>query len=208
MKDIQDDRTAADRPAAVRDAACDHVHIARLHHLAIVADPHLKPPLDDHPALLVRVAVSRHFAAGRQLDVTEHDVLARKRFHHHAFGNLFPAQFLRGRKVAGHGAASEPHTDFTVNANGTLNLLEAARRHKPDATFIFCSTNKVYGDRPNSLPLQDLETRLELPEEHEYYDGIPVSMSIDRCLHSLFGASKVAADVLVQEYGRYFGIKT
>jgi CDP-paratose 2-epimerase len=105
-------------------------------------------------------------------------------------------------------AASEPHTDFSVNANGTLNLLEATRRHKPDATFIFCSTNKVYGDRPNSLPLLELETRLELPEDHDYFDGIPVSMSIDGCLHSLFGASKAAADLLVQEYGRYFDMPT
>jgi CDP-paratose 2-epimerase len=105
-------------------------------------------------------------------------------------------------------AATEPQTDFTVNANGTLNLLEATRRHKPDATFIFCSTNKVNGDRPNSLPLVELETRLELPEEHEYYSGIPISMSIDQCLHSLFGASKASADLLVQEYGRYFDMPT
>jgi CDP-paratose 2-epimerase len=105
-------------------------------------------------------------------------------------------------------AASEPQTDFTVNANGTLNLLEATRRHRPDATFVFCSTNKVYGDRPNFLPLVELETRLELPEEHEYHGGIPVTMPIDRCLHSLFGASKAAADLLVQEYGRYFDMPT
>ena len=105
-------------------------------------------------------------------------------------------------------AATEPRTDFTVNANGTLNLLEATRTHKPDATFIFCSSNKVYGDRPNSLPLVELPTRLELPEDHEYYGGVPVSMSIDRSLHSLFGASKAAADLLVQEYGRYFDIPT
>jgi CDP-paratose 2-epimerase len=105
-------------------------------------------------------------------------------------------------------AASEPHTDFTINANGTLNLLEATRRHKPDATFIFASTNKVYGDRPNALPLLDLETRLELPEDHQYYGGIPTSMSIDHTLHSLFGASKAAADLLVQEYGRYFDMPT
>jgi CDP-paratose 2-epimerase len=105
-------------------------------------------------------------------------------------------------------AASEPITDFTINANGTLNLLEATRTHKPEATFVFCSTNKVYGDRPNLLPLVELETRLELPEEHEYYEGIPVSMPIDRSLHSLFGVSKAAADLLVQEYGRYFGIPT
>jgi CDP-paratose 2-epimerase len=105
-------------------------------------------------------------------------------------------------------AAQEPLTDFTINANGTLNLLEATRRHAPDATFVFASTNKVYGDRPNSLPLVELGTRLELPEEHRYYGGIDTSMSIDETLHSLFGASKVAADILVQEYGRYFGLAT
>jgi CDP-paratose 2-epimerase len=105
-------------------------------------------------------------------------------------------------------AASEPLTDFTVNANGTLNLLEATRRHKPGATFIYTSTNKVYGDRPNSLPLIETETRLELPEDHRYHRGIDTSMSIDSCLHSLFGASKAAADLLVQEYGRYFGMST
>jgi CDP-paratose 2-epimerase len=105
-------------------------------------------------------------------------------------------------------AASDPHTDFTINANGTLNLLEATRKLSPDATFVFASTNKVYGDRPNSLPLVENETRLELPEEHEYYNGIPTSMPIDQSLHSLFGVSKAAADLLVQEYGRYFGIPT
>jgi CDP-paratose 2-epimerase len=105
-------------------------------------------------------------------------------------------------------AASEPLTDFTINANGTLNLLEATRRHKPEATFVFTSTNKVYGDRPNFLPLEERPTRLELPEEHRYYGGIDTTMSIDECLHSLFGASKVAADVLVQEYGRYFELPT
>jgi CDP-paratose 2-epimerase len=105
-------------------------------------------------------------------------------------------------------AATEPATDFTINANGTLNMLEATRHHKPDATFIFTSTNKVYGDRPNSLPLEEIETRLELPDDHRYFGGVDTSMSIDDSLHSLFGASKVAADVLVQEYGRYFGMST
>ena len=100
-------------------------------------------------------------------------------------------------------AAQDPHTDFAVNAVGTLNLLEAARVHCPDATFIFMSTNKVYGNRPNALPLVDTGTRLELPADHEYHGGIPTSMSIDRCMHSVFGASKVAADVMVQEYERY-----
>jgi CDP-paratose 2-epimerase len=105
-------------------------------------------------------------------------------------------------------AASDPQTDFTVNANGTLNLLEATRRHCPEATFIFCSTNKVYGDLPNSLPLVELELRLELPDDHQYHRGIDTSMSIDRSTHSLFGVSKVAADLAVQEYGRYFDMPT
>ena len=106
-------------------------------------------------------------------------------------------------------AAREPLTDFTVNANGTLNLLEVTRRHCPDAVFIFTSTNKVYGDRPNTLPLVELEQRWEIAEDHPYYKrGIDESMSIDSTLHSIFGASKVAADVMVQEYGRYFGMKT
>ena len=105
-------------------------------------------------------------------------------------------------------AATEPLTDFAVNASGTINLLEATRLHSPDATFIFTSTNKVYGDRPNSLPLRELHTRLELPRDHEYYEGVPSTMSIDRSLHSLFGASKAAADLTVQEYGRYFGMPT
>jgi CDP-paratose 2-epimerase len=105
-------------------------------------------------------------------------------------------------------AASDAQTDFGVNANGTMNLLEAVRHHKPEATFIFMSTNKVYGDHPNRLPLYETETRLELPEDHEYFDGIDTSMSIDHCTHSLFGVSKIAADVMVQEYGRYFGMPT
>lgn len=105
-------------------------------------------------------------------------------------------------------AAGEPITDFTVNANGTSCLLEATRRFAPEAVFIYMSTNKVYGDRPNQLPLVELETRWELDPSHEYARGIPETMSIDGTLHSLFGASKVAADILVQEYGRYFGMKT
>ncbi len=105
-------------------------------------------------------------------------------------------------------AASEPQTDFSVNANGTMNVLQATRDFAPDATFIFMSTNKVYGDRPNLLPLVETDTRLELPETHEYYDGIPTAMSLDGSTHSLFGVSKAAADLMVQEYGRYFGIPT
>lgn len=105
-------------------------------------------------------------------------------------------------------AASDPHTDFSINAGGTLSLLQAARTHAPDVPFIFCSTNKVYGDRPNFLPLGETETRLELPDDHKYHGGIPVSMSIDLCMHSLFGVSKASADLMVQEYGRYFDMPT
>ena len=106
-------------------------------------------------------------------------------------------------------AAREPITDFTVNANGTLNLLEATRRFCPDAAFIFTSTNKVYGDAPNELPLIELDTRWEIDETHPYREfGIDESLRIDQCKHSLFGASKVAGDILAQEYGRYFDLKT
>jgi len=105
-------------------------------------------------------------------------------------------------------AAREPQTDFGVNALGTLNLLEAAREHAADAPFIFCSTNKVYGDTPNLLPLEEREKRLELPESHRYHRGVDTTMSIDRSTHSLFGVSKAAADLLVQEYGRYFEMPT
>jgi CDP-paratose 2-epimerase len=106
-------------------------------------------------------------------------------------------------------AAREPVVDFSVNALGTLNLLEATRKHAPEAAFIFTSTNKVYGDQPNALPLVERETRWEVAPDHRYAaTGIDESMSIDNTLHSLFGASKVAADVLVQEYGRYFGLRS
>ena len=91
---------------------------------------------------------------------------------------------------------------------GTLNLLEAAREHTPDATFIFTSTNKVYGDRPNFLPLVETDTRLELPEDHRWFGGIDLEMPIDTCTHSIFGVSKAAADLMVQEYGRYFDMPT
>jgi CDP-paratose 2-epimerase len=106
-------------------------------------------------------------------------------------------------------AAKAPFVDFSINAVGTLNLLEATRQYCPDACFIFTSTNKVYGDTPNRLPLIEQSTRWELRDDHPYRQhGIDESMSLDQTMHSLFGASKVAADVLVQEYGRYFGMKT
>jgi CDP-paratose 2-epimerase len=149
--------------------------------------------------------------------------LGKQYTHHHAdirddqgLGRIFKAY---GRDIALviHTAAQpshdwavrEPLTDFSVNANGTLNVLECARQHCPDAVFIFTSTNKVYGDTPNRLPLIEQETRWEIDPGHPYAEhGIPESMSIDQSKHSLFGASKTAADVLVQEYGRYFGMKT
>jgi CDP-paratose 2-epimerase len=106
-------------------------------------------------------------------------------------------------------AASDPMTDFTVNASATLVLLELARAHCPDAPFLYLSTNKVYGDTPNRLPLVELETRWELAESHPFAaHGIDETMSIDHTTHSLFGVSKAAADLMVQEFGRYFGMKT
>ncbi|MDR1974129.1 MAG: NAD-dependent epimerase/dehydratase family protein [Bacteroidales bacterium] len=104
-------------------------------------------------------------------------------------------------------AAKEPLTDFAVNAIGTSNMLENTRLYAPNAVFIFTSTNKVYGDLPNYLPLVELENRWEIDQNHHYFkEGIDEYMSIDQSKHSLFGASKVAADVLAQEYGRYFGM--
>ena len=105
-------------------------------------------------------------------------------------------------------AAQEPITDFTVNANGTLVLLECYRKFSPGAVFIYTSTNKVYGDRPNELPLVELAKRWEIAPGHRFQQGIDESMSIDNTLHSIFGASKLAADVLVQEYGKYFHLPT
>ncbi len=106
-------------------------------------------------------------------------------------------------------AAGDPFSDFTVNANGTLVMLDLTRHYCPQAVFIFTSTNKVYGDTPNRLPLVELEKRWEVDEPHHYHEkGIDEKMSIDHTRHSLFGASKAAADLLVQEYGRYFDMKT
>jgi CDP-paratose 2-epimerase len=105
-------------------------------------------------------------------------------------------------------AAREPLTDFSVNAIGTLHLLEATRLFAP-AAFVFTSTNKVYGDTPNTVPFQELETRWEIEASHHYAErGVDETMNIDQSTHSIFGASKVSADVMVREYGRYFGLKT
>jgi len=105
-------------------------------------------------------------------------------------------------------AAREPFTDFDINAGGTLSVLEATRQHAPEAVFIFTSTNKVYGDTPNRLPFVELGKRWEIEPDHEYANGIREDMTLDDSLHSIFGASKLAADVMVQEYGRYFDMRT
>jgi CDP-paratose 2-epimerase len=104
-------------------------------------------------------------------------------------------------------AASRPFDDFDVNAVGTLNMLEATRRHSQESTFVHMSTNKVYGDRPNTIRLKELSTRWDY-DDPAYINGITEDYSIDQSKHSLFGASKVAADIMVQEYGRYFGLRT
>jgi CDP-paratose 2-epimerase len=146
------------------------------------------------------------------------------RYHHHAvdirgvdavmdvfkqYGSAIEVVVHTAAQPSHDWAAREPLTDFGVNALGTMNLLEATRLHAPDAVFIFTSTNKVYGDTPNALPLVETDTRWEIDQSHAYFArGIDESMSIDSCKHSIFGASKVAADIMVQEYGRYFGMKT
>jgi len=122
--------------------------------------------------------------------------------------NLKPIAIIHAAAQPSHDrAASIPFEDFDTNAVGTLNFLEAARRYCPESPFIHMSTNKVYGDRPNSIALKELSTRWDYDDEH-YVNGIAEDFSIDQSTHSLFGASKVAADILVQEYGRYFGMPT
>jgi CDP-paratose 2-epimerase len=121
---------------------------------------------------------------------------------------LKPAGIIHTAAQPSHDRAADiPFDDFDTNAVGTLNLLEAARQNCPEAPFIHMSTNKVYGDLPNSIPLVELESRWEYADP-EYLNGISESFSIDQSMHSLFGASKVAADIMVQEYGRYFNMPT
>jgi CDP-paratose 2-epimerase len=123
-------------------------------------------------------------------------------------GTLRPSAIIHTAAQPSHDlAAQRPFDDFDVNAGGTLNLLEAARRHCPEAPFVHMSTNKVYGDRPNRIALKELETRWDYAAP-AYADGIAEDFSIDQSKHSIFGASKVAADVMVQEYGRYFHMPT
>jgi CDP-paratose 2-epimerase len=138
-------------------------------------------------------------------DIRDEEKISRL-FHH--YGRSISLVIHTAAQPSHDWAAKEPLTDFSVNAMGTLNLLEATRQYAPDAVFIFTSTNKVYGDTPNRLPLVELDQRWEIDPAHTYAGGIREDMSIDQTMHSLFGASKVAADVLVQEYGRYFGLRT
>jgi CDP-paratose 2-epimerase len=143
-----------------------------------------------------------------------------KNFHHHELdvrdrtgvqdcvATLRPEMIVHTAAQPSHDlAARRPFDDFDVNAVGTLNVLEAARQSVPETVFVHMSTNKVYGDRPNHIPLKELETRWEY-DASEYANGIAEDFPIDQSKHSLFGASKVAADVMVQEYGRYFGLKS
>jgi CDP-paratose 2-epimerase len=142
------------------------------------------------------------------------------RFHHHELDirdrqgvarcieDLRPDVVVHAAAQPSHDlAARRPYDDFDVNALGTLNLLEAVRLTAPEAVFVFMSTNKVYGDAPNDLEVEELDTRWDYARSEDY-NGIREEMRIDRSKHSIFGASKVAADVMVQEYGRYFGLKT
>lgn len=141
-----------------------------------------------------------------QTDIRDYDSISRV-FQH--YGRDIALVIHTAAQPSHDWAATNPIMDFTVNANGTSHVLEATRNFAKDAVFIFTSTNKVYGDSPNNLPLVEAETRWEIDSSHPYFEkGIPETMSIDRNLHSLFGVSKVAADVLVQEYGRYFGMMT
>ncbi len=150
----------------------------------------------------------------RRLEATSRD------FHHHELDirdrdgvlacieQLQPDMVVHTAAQPSHDlAASRPFDDFDVNAGGTLNMLEAVRRHAPEAVFVQMSTNKVYGDAPNELPLTELDTRWDYARPEDY-NGIREDFRIDRSKHSIFGASKVAADVMVQEYGRYFGLNT
>ena len=122
--------------------------------------------------------------------------------------NIRPDAFVHAAAQPSHDkATSIPFDDFDINAVGTLNLLEAARQHCPESPFVHMSTNKVYGDGPNNIALSELPTRWEF-QDPNYANGIPETFSIDQCKHSLFGASKLAADIMVQEYGRYFNMPT
>jgi len=136
------------------------------------------------------------------LDIRDREAMVR------LISELKPALIIHTAAQPSHDrAAAIPFDDFDVNAVGTLNLLEAARRACPESPFVHMSTNKVYGDRPNTIPLRELETRWEY-DDPSYANGIPETFPVDQSMHSLFGASKLAFDVVTQEYGKYFGMPT
>jgi len=162
---------------------------------------------DEASTAWMQPLLERRFATYRHLSIDIRDREAIERVVGDLAGNL--AVVIHAAAQPSHDwAALDPHTDYAVNATGTLVLLESVRRRAPSAVFIFTSTNKVYGDTPNRLPLEERETRWEIAPSHRYANGIDESMSIDATQHSLFGVSKAAADLLVQEYGRYFGMPT
>ena len=151
---------------------------------------------------LERLQKSTRNFAHHALDIRDRDAIAQ------LVADTRPSLIVHAAAQPSHDlAASRPFDDFEVNAVGTLNLLEAARHHTPESPFVFLSTNKVYGDAPNELALVELETRWDYADAH-YVNGIDETMRLDRTMHSLFGTSKAAADLLVQEYGRYFGLPT
>jgi len=155
-----------------------------------------------------RAGLERDLKSYRHVDADIRDEAAMARTFAH-YGRAISVVIHAAAQPSHDWAAREPITDFTTNANGTLITLEMTRQHCPEAAFIFTSTNKVYGDTPNRLPLVELDTRWSVDDAHPYSrHGIDEAMSIDASMHSLFGASKAAADLLVQEYGRYFGLKT
>lgn len=152
---------------------------------------------------LLRIRESAQNYQHRELDIRDRDGLARVFKDDGPFDLIIHCAAQPSHDLA----ASRPFDDFDVNAVGTMNVLETMRRLSPDAVFVFMSTNKVYGDAPNELPLVELERRWDYALAEDY-NGIDETMRIDHSKHSIFGASKVAADVMTQEYGRYFGLKT
>lgn len=159
-------------------------------------------PAGDTNWVLQRLAASIRGYQHYSVDIRDRQAVLR------LVGELRPAIIIHAAAQPSHDlAASIPFEDFDVNAVGTLNLLEAARLSCPESPFVHMSTNKVYGDRPNTIALRELPTRWEFSDP-SYSHGIPETLSIDQSRHSLFGASKVASDVIVQEYGRYFGMPT
>ena len=184
-------------------------HYARLGYDVVGIDNDLRSTFfgPDATTTHIRARLIRDHDNYRHFDI---DVRDRDALHgvFHAHGRDIAVVIHAAAQPSHDWAARDPATDFSVNAGGTFNVLECTRHTCPDAVFIFTSTNKVYGDAPNRLPFVELERRWDLPAGHPCYDGIDESMSIDASTHSLFGVSKTSADLLVQEYGRYFGMNT